>query len=115
MTADGMIYSNREMMGPNGFVSCLFEETKHFWDSEIAFIDYEENVVMKKPSKAMKEKAPKKIASPKRKPKLAKHETPPKTPKLSKKRRSNLLRGRMDRTEYDMEASAFEGLPLRED
>jgi hypothetical protein len=86
MTADGMIYSNREMMGPNGFVRCLFEETKHFWDSEIAFIDYEENVVMKKPSKAMKEKAPKKIASPKRKPKLAKHETPPKTPKPSKKK-----------------------------
>jgi hypothetical protein len=96
MTADGMIYSTREMMGPNGFVRCLFEETKHFWDSEIAFMDYEENVVMKKPSKMMKGQAPKKIASPKRKPaakpetppttpkKLAKHETPPKTPKPSK-------------------------------
>jgi hypothetical protein len=96
MTADGMIYSTREMMGPNGFVRCLFEETKHFWDSEIAFMDYEEDVVMKKPSKMMKGQAPKKIASPKRKPaakpetppttpkKLAKHETPPKTPKPSK-------------------------------
>ena len=81
MTADGMIYSTREMMGPNGFARCLFEETKHFWDSEIVFFDYEENVVMKKPSKAMKGKAPKKIASPKRKPKLAKAETPPTTPK----------------------------------
>ena len=81
MTADGMIYSTREMMGPNGFVRCLFEETKHFWDSEIVYFDYEENVVMNKPSIASKGKAPKRIASPKRKPKLAKAETPPTTPK----------------------------------
>ena len=66
MTPDGMIWSNREMMSPNGFARCLFDETKHFWDSEIAYIDFEEDVVMKKNARAMKEKAPTKIASPKK-------------------------------------------------
>ncbi len=78
-------------MSPTGFVRCLFDETKHFWDSEIAFIDYEEDVVMKKPARAMKEKAPTKIATPKRKPKPAKHETPPKTPKPPQQKRRTLI------------------------
>ena len=67
MTPDGVVWSNREMMSPSGFARCLFDETKHFWDSEIAYIDFEEDVVMKKPARAIKEKAPKKIASPKKK------------------------------------------------